>query len=238
MLADVEPEPARDRRHRARSAAPGDEVAADGAGRGAGRGGGRRGSASMKIAEVSVKRPVFAIMMTAALIVLGAVSYESLGLDLMPKTDAPVVIGPGQPARRQRRGNRDADHQAHRGSGQHDQRHRRAARLLRPGQLARHHHLHARARHRVGDPGRPRQAGADRQPVPARHPAAADHQDGSRRAADLRLRRLRPARAEGADRDRREAGQAGARDASRTSARSATTASASARSSCCSTPIG
>ena len=45
----------------------------------------------MKLAEVSVNRPVFAIMMTAALIVLGAVSYESLGLDLMPKTDQPVV---------------------------------------------------------------------------------------------------------------------------------------------------
>ena len=45
----------------------------------------------MKIAEISVNRPVFAIMMTAALIVLGAASYESLGLDLMPKTDAPVV---------------------------------------------------------------------------------------------------------------------------------------------------
>src|SRR6476659_4127298 len=45
----------------------------------------------MKIAEVSVNRPVFAIMMTLALIVLGAVSYEGLGLDLMPKTDAPVV---------------------------------------------------------------------------------------------------------------------------------------------------
>src|SRR5947207_478341 len=45
----------------------------------------------MKLAEISVNRPVFAIMMTAALIVLGAVSYESLGLDLMPKTDAPVV---------------------------------------------------------------------------------------------------------------------------------------------------
>src|SRR5689334_6057086 len=45
----------------------------------------------MSLAEVSVKRPVFAIMMTLALIVLGAVSYESLGLDLMPKTDAPVV---------------------------------------------------------------------------------------------------------------------------------------------------
>jgi HAE1 family hydrophobic/amphiphilic exporter-1 len=45
----------------------------------------------MKIADISVKRPVFAIMMTSALIVLGAVSYESLGLDLMPKTDAAVV---------------------------------------------------------------------------------------------------------------------------------------------------
>ena len=45
----------------------------------------------MKLAEVSVKRPVFAIMMTAALIVLGAFSYKDLGLDLMPKTDQPVV---------------------------------------------------------------------------------------------------------------------------------------------------
>jgi HAE1 family hydrophobic/amphiphilic exporter-1 len=45
----------------------------------------------MKLAEVSVKRPVFAIMMTAALIVLGTFSYKDLGLDLMPKTDQPVV---------------------------------------------------------------------------------------------------------------------------------------------------
>jgi hydrophobic/amphiphilic exporter-1 (mainly G- bacteria), HAE1 family len=45
----------------------------------------------MKLAEISVKRPVFAIMMTAALIVLGAFSYKDLGLDLMPKTDQPVV---------------------------------------------------------------------------------------------------------------------------------------------------
>ena len=45
----------------------------------------------MKLAEVSVKRPVFAIMMTAALIILGAFSYKDLGLDLMPKTDSPNV---------------------------------------------------------------------------------------------------------------------------------------------------
>ena len=97
---DEQPEPARDRRdgaHRRR----GEANAPSAAGRRRAPRRARRSSrsAAMRIAEVSVKRPVFAIMMTAALIVLGAVSYESLGLDLMPKTDAPVVIGAGQPAR-------------------------------------------------------------------------------------------------------------------------------------------
>ncbi len=45
----------------------------------------------MKLADVSVRRPVFAVMMTAALIVMGWFSYRQLGLDLMPKTDYPVV---------------------------------------------------------------------------------------------------------------------------------------------------
>src|SRR3982751_1642525 len=45
----------------------------------------------MKIAEISVRRPVFAVMMSAALIVLGWFSYRELGLDLMPRTDSPTV---------------------------------------------------------------------------------------------------------------------------------------------------
>ena len=45
----------------------------------------------MKLAEVSVRRPVFAVMMSAALIVLGWFSYRDLGLDLMPRTDSPTV---------------------------------------------------------------------------------------------------------------------------------------------------
>ena len=45
----------------------------------------------MKLAEVSVRRPVFAVMMSAALIVLGWASYRDLGLDLMPRTDSPTV---------------------------------------------------------------------------------------------------------------------------------------------------
>ena len=45
----------------------------------------------MKLAEVSVRRPVFAVMMSVALIVLGWFSYRDLGLDLMPRTDSPTV---------------------------------------------------------------------------------------------------------------------------------------------------
>src|SRR5215212_1177380 len=45
----------------------------------------------MTLSDVSIRRPVFAFMMTAALIVLGLFSYRDLGLDLMPKTDFPNV---------------------------------------------------------------------------------------------------------------------------------------------------
>ena len=46
----------------------------------------------MKLADVSIRRPVFAFMMTAAIVVLGIASYRQLGLDLMPKTDFPMVV--------------------------------------------------------------------------------------------------------------------------------------------------
>jgi len=45
----------------------------------------------MKLADVSVRRPVFAVMMSVALVVLGWASYGELGLDLMPRTDSPTV---------------------------------------------------------------------------------------------------------------------------------------------------
>ena len=45
----------------------------------------------MKIAEVCIRRPVFAIMMSVALVTLGVFSYRTLGVDLMPKTEAPNV---------------------------------------------------------------------------------------------------------------------------------------------------
>ena len=45
----------------------------------------------MWLADTSVKRPVFATMVIMALVVLGLVSYPSIGVDLFPKVDFPIV---------------------------------------------------------------------------------------------------------------------------------------------------
>ena len=38
-----------------------------------------------KLAEICIKRPVFATMLIAALLVMGLASYKSLRVDLFPK---------------------------------------------------------------------------------------------------------------------------------------------------------
>ena len=45
----------------------------------------------MKLAEVCVKRPVFATMLVMVFVVLGAFAYSKLGIDLYPKVDLPTV---------------------------------------------------------------------------------------------------------------------------------------------------
>jgi hydrophobic/amphiphilic exporter-1 (mainly G- bacteria), HAE1 family len=44
-----------------------------------------------KLAEICIKRPVFATMLVMALLVLGIASYARLGVDLFPKVDFPTV---------------------------------------------------------------------------------------------------------------------------------------------------
>jgi len=44
-----------------------------------------------KLAEICIKRPVFATMLIMALLVLGIASYTRLGVDLFPKVDFPTV---------------------------------------------------------------------------------------------------------------------------------------------------
>ena len=45
----------------------------------------------MKLADVSISRPIFATMMISALVVLGLFSYGRLGVDLFPNIDLPIV---------------------------------------------------------------------------------------------------------------------------------------------------
>src|SRR5213595_711352 len=45
----------------------------------------------MRFADVFIRRPVFATMLIASLVVLGLFSYRGLGLDLFPNIDFPVV---------------------------------------------------------------------------------------------------------------------------------------------------
>ena len=44
-----------------------------------------------KLAEVSIRRPVFASMIVLALVVVGAASYFRLGVDRFPSVDLPNV---------------------------------------------------------------------------------------------------------------------------------------------------
>ena len=52
-----------------------------------------------KLAEICVRRPVFATMLILSLTVVGAFSFFSLGVDLFPKIDLPTitvtVVNPG-----------------------------------------------------------------------------------------------------------------------------------------------
>jgi len=45
----------------------------------------------MLLSDVSIRRPVFATMMTMSFVVFGLVSYYRLGIDLFPKVDFPIV---------------------------------------------------------------------------------------------------------------------------------------------------
>lgn len=44
-----------------------------------------------KLAEVCVRRPVFAVMLVMAMVVVGAVSYPKLGIDRFPDVDLPII---------------------------------------------------------------------------------------------------------------------------------------------------
>ena len=44
-----------------------------------------------KLAQVCVQRPVFAVMLVLAMVVVGVVAYGRLGVDRFPDVDLPIV---------------------------------------------------------------------------------------------------------------------------------------------------
>jgi HAE1 family hydrophobic/amphiphilic exporter-1 len=80
------------------------------------------------LAELCVKRPVLATVLSLVILVVGSVFYAQLGVDQFPKIDFPVIVVqttvlPGSLAARRR----DRHHRPHRSGGQHRQRRRRTA---------------------------------------------------------------------------------------------------------------
>ena len=53
----------------------------------------------MRIADISIRQPVFITMVIALIVVLGVVSYTRLGVDMMPDISLPIVavtvVNPG-----------------------------------------------------------------------------------------------------------------------------------------------
>ena len=45
----------------------------------------------MRLADVSIRRPVFAVMLVGGFVVLGIVSLPRLGVDLFPRVEMPIV---------------------------------------------------------------------------------------------------------------------------------------------------
>ena len=151
----------------------------------------------MKLADVSVRRPVFAVMMSAALLVMGWFSYRQLGLDLMPKTDYPTVtVGaslPGASAEEIETSiTKPIESAVNTINGIDELRCSSSQGFARCSIT-----LRARARHRGGDAGRPRQGRRRPAAVPARHAAGHRHQDRPRLVADPDADHLGPPLAEG-----------------------------------------
>ncbi len=136
-----------------------------------------------KLAELCVKRPVFASVLILSLVVVGMFAYAQLGVDRFPNVDFPFVtistrlVGAGA------RGDRDRDHRQDRRGGQHHQRNRSADLHLFGGHIGRHRPVRSRERRRRRGPGSAR----SRQHRPAgpsdRRRSAAHRENRPRRLA-------------------------------------------------------
>ena len=78
----------------------------------------------MTLSELSIRRHVFAFMLSAVLVLFGAIAYQRIGVDKLPYIEFPVISITTQYRRRQPRHHRRLDHQPDRDLGQQRARHR------------------------------------------------------------------------------------------------------------------
>ena len=69
----------------------------------------------MVLSDISIRRPVLAIVINLVSLLVGIICYQRLPVRLIPNVDVPVVTVDDRLSRRQRAGDRVADHQADRG---------------------------------------------------------------------------------------------------------------------------
>ena len=115
----------------------------------------------MKLADVCIRRPVFAIMMSVALVVLGVFSYRDLGVDLMPRTESPTVsimvrLNGASPEEVESQITKPIEETVNSIDGIDELRTR-----LRPGQLEHDDHFQSRKGHQGRRSGRSRQSCPD-----------------------------------------------------------------------------
>ena len=94
-----------------------------------------------RLAELCIRRPVFASMIVLSIVVIGAASYFQLSLDKHPQVELPTIavrtLLPGASPEEVE----TSIVPGHRRSGQHDRRHPGAALGFRTRLVERHHHV-------------------------------------------------------------------------------------------------
>ena len=132
----------------------------------------------------SIRRPVFAVMLIAALLVFGLLSYPRIGVDLFPDVEFPVVtVSVDVPGRRSR-DDGEQGRRSDRGGDQHALRHQGAALDQPRERLADRGRVRARRADRAGRAGHPRSRLGRALAAAGRHRDAGDPEVRRRRRAD------------------------------------------------------
>ncbi|MDW8468285.1 MAG: efflux RND transporter permease subunit [Burkholderiales bacterium] len=102
----------------------------------------------MTLAELSIRRHVFAFMLNAVLVLFGLIAYTRMGVDKLPYIEFPVI----SITTVQKGANPEVierlDHQSHRVGGEQRARHRAHPVDLKPRRVGGQRHVQPRQAHR------------------------------------------------------------------------------------------